>query len=208
MLAALAALALMLGPIIWIAVTAKGHNPGALAAAITTVILLFLAGMVLLAAVMVLSVLAKDFVVPYVALEGVSVTEGWRRLGAVMAADWKNFAGYLLMKAVLAVGSAMFFAIIDVIVIFVLAVPTVAVIVVIVALWPKGPPPMSLIAAAVAGGALALSALFYLIAFISVPATYFFQSYALHFQAERYPRLAGLLRPLSPPLPAAPSPQL
>jgi len=204
MVAVLAALAVMIGPIIWIAVTAKGQARGALAAAITTIILLFFAGLLLIMGVMVAVVLTKDFVVPYMALEAVGVTEGWRRLSALMATDWKNYAGYILMKAVLSVGSAMFFGLIDVIVILLLAVPGVAVGLIFAALWPKGAAPISWIAAAVIAGVVGLSFLFYLIAFISVPATYFFQSYALHFQAARYPRLASSLWP-APAAPAAPA---
>ena len=59
------------------------------------------------------AVFAKDFVVPLMALEELGVLDAWRRLLPMLGAEKTAYAGYVLMKIVLAVGSSMLFGIIN-----------------------------------------------------------------------------------------------
>ena len=160
-------------------------------------------GVVLLG--MLVSLLAKDFVVPLMALENLRVLEAWRRLLPLLAADKMAYGGYVLMKIVLAVGSAILFGIINVIVLLVL----------ILALGAVGA--AILLAGSAVGltwnyytiglavllGSLAVMFVLYVIAVISAPAMVFFQAYTLHFFGPRYPLLGTMLARIAPPSPAA-----
>ncbi|MBI4466382.1 MAG: hypothetical protein HY656_02995 [Acidobacteria bacterium] len=165
-------------------------------------------GIVLLGALVAL--LAKDFVVPLMALENLGVMEGWRRFLPLLAAEKANFAGYVLMKIVLAIGSAILFGIMNLIVLLVLLIPL-ALAGVALVLGGKAAglawDPFT-ISAAVLLGLAALGAILYVISFISSPAVFFFQSYTLQFFGGRYPVLAALLAhpPASGPGAAVPAP--
>ncbi len=126
----------------------------------------------------------KDFVIPFMALEGLGV---------------------------LAVGSAVLFGIINVIlflVVFVLLGLVGA------GLFLAGKAAgltwdAYTIGAVVVLGVAVLAGLLYLLAFVFVPAMVFFQSYTLHFLGSRYPLLDSLLHPPPPaatPAAAAPAP--
>jgi hypothetical protein len=157
----------------------------------------------------VVHVLSKDFVVPLMALEGVSAIEGWRRLLPMLRAEKGQYAGYLLLKIVMALGTAV-------------AVGIVATIVVLVTLIPLGGLGAVAILMGKAGGlhwdlytvtlaALAsigfLGIILYLVSLVSVPAIVFFPAYSIYFFAARYPKLAGVLNPSAPLPPAPPQPQ-
>ena len=181
-------------------------------------VLLFLVAAVLIVTSAVASLLAKDFVVPVMALEDRKVLDGWRRLFPMLGAEKGAFTIYVLMKIVLAVGSAVIFGIIDFLVLFALLIPLgiVAVVVVLVAIalglsWT----PLTVGAAVIACGAVLLL-LVYVISFVSAPAMVFFQAYTLHFFGSRYPLLgdqlaltsvaskpAPLFPPAGAPLPAS-----
>src|SRR5205807_8530185 len=60
-----------------------------------------------------IAVLAKDFVVPLVAIEGLGVLEGWRRLLDMVKAEKGSYAGYLGMTVVLANGAGVLFTIVS-----------------------------------------------------------------------------------------------
>lgn len=165
-----------------------------------------IAGLLLLACLIVVSALialfARDFVVPVMALEGVGVIDGWRRVIIMLRAEKKAYAGYVLMKIVLVVGSAILFGILTFIAVLLLLVPF------SIAgygayffarsaglLWS-----FPAIAAATVLAAVALAIVLYVIAFISAPAMMFFQAYIIHFLGSRYPALGGRISaPLTPP---------
>lgn len=157
------------------------------------------------------AVFAKDFVVPVMALEELGVLDAWRRLLPMLGAEKTAYAGYVLMKIVLAVGSSMLFGIINLLVLLALFIPLgIAAGVLFLAGKAAG---LSLtvytVGAAIVLFAVALSAVIYVIAFVSAPAMFFFQSYRLHFFGARYPALGALLAPpLAPPSapPSAASP--
>jgi hypothetical protein len=152
-----------------------------------------------------IAVLTKDFVVPIMAVDGVGVIEGWRRLISIMRADAAQFAGYIGMKIVLAIGAGIMFGILVAIVVVILAIPGAIVGVAIVLAvkaagltWNVGTIMLTAIAAV-----LVFSALLYVVAFVCVPVAIFFPAYGLYFLAERMPGLrTQLIPPQPPPQPA------
>jgi len=136
-------------------------------------------------------VLTKDFVVPVMAIDGVGVIEGWKRLIAMMKQDVPNYAGYIGMKIVLAIGSGIIFSIVVGIVVVILMIPGAIVgVAAFLALkaaglaWNAGT-----ITLAVVVGTLLFCALLYVVAFVCVPVAIFFPAYAMYFLAERFPGL-------------------
>lgn len=166
---------------------------------------LFLLMFVLLLGGAVVYLFARDFVVPIMVLENLRATDAWDRLLPMLRTEKPAYAGYILMKIVLAVGSAILFGILNVIVILALLIPLgitgLALFLIGKAaglswnLWTVG-------AVVLLGGA-ALTLLLYAISFADTPALVFFQAYPLHFLGSRYPTLGALLSrtpPLAPPL--------
>ena len=177
------------------------RNPGGHVALLIlgAIVLILVAAAVILASA-VGALFAKDFVVPIMALEDVGVLEGWRRLFPKLSAEPGAYAIYVLMKIVLAVGSAILFAVADFLVVFAVLIPVgiAAVIAYLVGsaaglTWNT----FTISLAAIAGGAL-LTVLLYVVSFVSAPAMVFFQAYALHFFGSRYPRLGEQLSATSP----------
>jgi hypothetical protein len=166
---------------------------------------LLFVGVLLCAAIVAL--FAKDFAVPVMAMENLSVLDAWRRLLPMLRVEKMAYVGYVLMKIVLAVGSAIIFGIINLLAIFALLIPMGILGVAIYFLakaagltWTLG----TISIAVVLGGA-AVFVIFYVIAFISAPAMVFFQSYTLHFFGSRYPALGAVVFPPSPPPPPSPA---
>lgn len=164
----------------------------------------------------IVQVLAKDFLVPIMALEGLDFADGWSRLLAMMKPEPGGYAIYILMKIVLAIAAGIIFSIAAIIPALVVILPCVAIVLAAHAAglgWN-----VMTISLAVIFGVIAVLVLIYLIALVSVPAIVFFPAYSLYFLAGRYPNLAALLNPappapimppapeVSPPLPPAPEP--
>jgi hypothetical protein len=184
------------------------HNPDAhFVALMLGGIALFLVAAAVFLASAVVSLFAKDFLVPVMALEHLGVWEGWRRLLPMLGAEKPAYAGYALMKIVLAVGSAILFGILDFFAILFLLIPLgllgVAAYFVAKAAalsWNAGT-----ISAVVVLSVAAMGGIFWLISFLYAPGLVFFQSYTLQFFASRYPLLDAALHPAPPP-PEAPPP--
>lgn len=160
---------------------------------------------VLLVLLGVVNVMTKDFVVPQMALEGISAVEGWRRLLPWLKYEKGGYAGYIGMKIVLAIGAAIASMIVTLIALFLLLIPIGGIGVVAVlggkaAGWTWNPYTITL---AVVSGCIALAIFIFVAALISVPIVVFFPAYSIYFFAPRYPQLASLLWPV-PPAPAAP----
>jgi hypothetical protein len=168
---------------------------------------------------MLVVVLTKDFVVPVMAVDGVGVIEGWRRLLGMMKADAANYAGYIGMKIVLAIGSGIIFSIVVGIVVVILMIPGAIVgVAAFLAVKSAGLAwNAATITLAVVVGTLLLGALLYVVAFVCVPVAIFFPAYGLYFLADRYPGLhaqlygapvtpAGTAWAVPPPLPPTPAP--
>jgi hypothetical protein len=150
----------------------------------------------------VVQVLAKDFLVPLMALENLDFADGWHRLLAMIGREKGRYAVYLLLKFVLSIAAAILFGIIAIIPALFVVVPGVVAVLVGKAAgmgWS-----VTTISLAIIFGTLLLLLLIYLIALVCVPATVFFPAYALHFFASRYPELDALLNPA----PTPPAPQL
>ncbi len=151
---------------------------------------------------LVVQVLAKDFLVPLMALDDLDFADGWHRLLAMMGREKGRFTVYLLLKLVLSIAATIIFSIIAIVPILFVVVPGV------VAVLAGKAAGMGLSVATISlliilGTSLALL-LLYLIALVCVPGTVFFPAYALHFLASRYPTLNALLNPAPTPAPVLP----
>ena len=159
----------------------------------------------------VVQVLAKDFLVPIMALEDLDFADGWHRLLAMIGPETGRYAVYLLLKLVLSIAAAILFTIIAIVPTLFVVLP--AVVVVLAARAAGMGWNVTTVSLAIIFGTLLLLLLIYLIALVSVPATVFFPAYALHFLAARYPNLDALLHPapappasVLPPVPESPPP--
>jgi hypothetical protein len=165
-------------------------------------ILLVLVMILLVAVLAIIDMLGRDFLVPVMAFEDVGAMDGWRRVLAIMAEEKLAYAGYVLMKIVLAVGGAIIFTIINLIVILVLLIPLglLGVIGFLIGRsagvsWDNGSVALLLAAFAL----LALAGLLYVVGFVYAPGLVFFQSYTLEFFAPRYGPLGRKMFPPIPP---------
>jgi hypothetical protein len=162
----------------------------------------------------VIDLLARDFLVPIMAVENRGVWSAWRRLLPMLAAEKLAYTGYVLMKAVLAAGSAIFFGIIDLTALLLLLIPM-GLIGVLAYLGLRGANlswNFATVSVTVILAALVIALILWLFAFLYSPALVFFQSYALRFLASRLPSLSALMNPavtaspppMSPPMPPPP----
>jgi hypothetical protein len=162
-------------------------------------------------------VITKDFVVPQMALENITASEGWRRLWPTMKSEKGGYAGYVGMKIVLTIGAGVAAGIVSLIILLVLAIPVGGVGVVAVLAGKAAGLTWNFftISVAVLVAIVALVALMFLISLIGVPAIVFFPAYSIYFFAPRYAPLAVVLWPQSggsvanvppPPFPATPDP--
>src|SRR5579859_500483 len=131
----------------------------------------------------------------------VDAAEGWNRLLAMMGMEKGAYALYVVMKVVLAMGAAIAFTIINLIVILVLLIPLG-----IVALvgylagqglglnWDNISVDLILVALAL----LALAGLMYVVGFVYSPGLVFFESFSLEFFAARYGPLRMRMFPAPP----------
>jgi hypothetical protein len=168
-------------------------------------IVLFFIFFAFLVSMLIVAVLTKDFVVPQMALEDIGAFEGWRRLWAGVKADKGNYAAYLGMKILMALGAAMVLGIVSFIVILLLAIPLggIGLIAVITGKTAGLTWNAYTITLAVIAGAFLITIILYALALISVPVIVFFPAYSIHFFASRYRPLDAVLHP-APPAPQIP----
>jgi hypothetical protein len=176
------------------------HHLGRLAGGV-----ILLIGAVLICALVAtaMRVLAKDFLVPIMALENLDFADGWSRLLGLMGAEAGGYVAYLLMKFVLFIVAVIVFSILAIIPALFVIIPSVIIVVAGAAAgmtWN-----ITTVSLAVIFGSVALLILVYLMALVCVPASVFFPAYAMYFFAGRYPNLAALLNP-APVAPAPDSP--
>lgn len=164
---------------------------------------LLLFGLILVFALLAgaVQILAKDFLVPVMALEEVDFADGWSRLLSLIRPEPGRFAVYLLLKFVLAIAAAILFGILAIIPIVILVAP--AVVAVIAAHAAGMAWDVATVSLTVIIGSVLLVFLIYVIALVNVPATVFFPAFSIYFFAARYPRLDVLLNP-PPPAPQLP----
>lgn len=160
----------------------------------------------------VIDLFARDFLIPVMAIEHCGVWAGWRRLAGLLGGQKLACTGYVLMKIVLAVGSAILFGIVDIVVFLFLLIPVgiIGVATYYIFLKENLTWTFGTISAVAIEIAIALALISWACAFVYSPGLIFFQSYALRFFASRFPALDAAMSPVSPPLaPAVPSgPQL
>jgi hypothetical protein len=143
------------------------------------------------------TVLTKDFVVPQMALENLTAVEGWRRLWAMMKSEKGAYAGYVGMKILLRLGTAIVLGLIGIIVFLILMVPIGGFgLVAILGGRTAGLTwnPVTIAIAVVVGGVLLLG-LILVGSLISVPAVVLLPAYSVYFLADRYPPLRNLMYP-------------
>jgi hypothetical protein len=165
-------------------------------------VLLVLVFFVLVVVLAIIDLLSRDFLIPVMALEEVGPLDGWNRLLDLMAADKLAYAGYVLMKIVLAVGSAIIFTIVNLIVILVLLIPL-GLLGIAGYFIGKGAGltwDLSTILFVAGVGMLGLAGILYALGFVYAPGLVFFQSYTLEFFASRYGPLASKMFPPKPPV--------
>jgi hypothetical protein len=150
----------------------------------------------------VVQVLAKDFLVPLMALEDLDFADGWHRLLAMIRPEKGRYAVYLLLKLVLSIAAAIIFSIIAIIPALFVFVPVAVAVIAGHAAGMRWS--VTTISLAIIFGTLLLLLLIYLIALVCVPATVFFPAYAMYFFASRYPNLDALLQPAPSPAPELP----
>jgi hypothetical protein len=154
----------------------------------------------------VIGLFAKDFCVPIMAMENVRVLDAWRRLFPMLAAEKMAYAGYVLMKIVLAMGNAIIVGIATILIFLVLLIPL-GIAALIIFFGGKA---MGLtfnaatISILVVLGGVILAGLIYLMALINTAPMVFFQSYVLHFLGSRYPALGAVVFPPPPEIPPPP----
>ena len=154
----------------------------------------------------VIHVMTKDFVVPQMALEGISAVEGWRQLWQMLQMETGAYAGYIGMKVALAIGAGIVVTIASVILGIMVAIPVIGVAVATIVAGKAAGLTWNAftITAAVVGACVLFAVFMYLIAMVSVPIVVFFPAYAMYFFAPRYRTLSLALYP--PPVSAVPSP--
>ncbi len=165
-------------------------------------IVLFFLVFAFVVTVAVVHVMTKDFVVPQMALENLSAIEGWRRLLPMLRAEKGSYAGYIAMKIVMALGTAVVVGIVATIVVLVTVIPLGGLGAVAILLGKSGGLQWNLytISMAVVIGVLLVGFILYVVSLVSVPAMVFFPAYSIYFFAGRYPALAAVVYP-APPLP-------
>jgi hypothetical protein len=192
----LALMILFAPPLIFAIAAGWFESPGAhlvplILGGIVAALILFL----LVITLAVIHVLTKDFVVPQMALEGVTVGEGWKRLWAQIVAEKAGYAAYVGMKIILTIATSIGVAIIGIVVALIVLIPVGA----IGAIGVLGGAAAGLtwnpvtIAMAIALGAITFLVLIFLFAVISVPLIVFFPAYSCHFLAGRYPPMKEAL---------------
>jgi hypothetical protein len=147
---------------------------------------------------LVIDLLARDFLVPIMAVENCGVWRAWQRLLPMLTAEKRAYAGYILMKAVLAVGSAVFFGIIDLIALVIVLIP-IGLVGVFVYLAFRGISlswDLATVSVVVVVAAAVFAMILWLFAFLCSPALVFFQSYTLRFIASRLPSLNAAMSPI------------
>lgn len=156
----------------------------------------------------IIGLFAKDFCVPIMAMEEVGVLAAWRRLLPILKTQKMAFTGYVLMKIVLAIGSAMIVGIATFILLIVLLIPLgIAGVAIFFAGKAMGVTmSVATISVLVIAGGILVLALFYLLALLSTPSMVFFQSYINHFIGSRYPAVGAVLFP-PPPETGLPPPE-
>jgi len=156
----------------------------------------------------VVSTLAKDFIMPVLALDDLSVGDAWRAVWRVAASEPGAWAGYMGMKLLCAIGSSIALSIAFVIAllpaVILIGIPVGILVALGVVAFKFIGAVFGIIICGIAV-LLAIAGFICLLLILTAPVSVFFTAYALYFFGGRYPKLATLLWPQ--PVPPAPQPQ-
>ncbi len=176
--------------------------------AVLVLVVLFLVIPVMIG-VAVVALFTRDFVIPIMALEEQGILAGWKNFLPRLRADALGYLLYVLFKIVLAIGAAVLFGILTLLVIvFPLVLFGATGLILFLAGQAAGLGwNVFTVALAIMTGVIVLVVLLAIAAFISTPAVVFFQAYRIHFFAPRYARLQEALAagPFNPEPPAPPA---
>lgn len=173
------------------------------ATAILALALGFLAMMAASIALLIVAVLAKDFIVPMMALEHITWQEGWRRFRDIARGHASEYVIYFLIKIVLRIAAGIAHGIVMFFFGLLLAVPAVIAVIAGVAIGVGASLVVKaiLITLAILGGLIFLAVIVAISAFVAAPISFFFPSYAIYFFAGRYAPLGHIVFPEPPPPP-------
>ena len=211
MLVTASAVGLLVLPLISASRSGVFHGPGGgLAYLIGAGFILLLIFALVVTLFWIVVVFLKDFIAPVLALEDLTIGEAWGRVKAIAAQEPGAFVVYILLKIVLAIASGIIFGIIFFVVVLAILIPTIIVAVAIGVTFKAQLQMLGAFFSVMTAAKIALiatavivfiGAMAYLVAFISVPAAVFFESYALYFLGSRYEPLRVLLIPQPSPAP-------
>lgn len=148
--------------------------------------------------------MVKDFVVPVIALEHISMPDAIRKVWDMVKSAKGDYTIYVLIKIVLAVAIGIALTIVYVIFALVLIVPTVIVAVAIGVSSPHLFEDPVAIAVLITLGLCALPLALFVIGLIGTPAVAFYQSFVLNFFGSRYMPLWVFMHPEGVPAPQSP----
>ena len=165
-------------------------------------ILLGLVVIALAAVLAIVEMFGRDFLVPVIACEDVGPLEGWERLLELMGAEKMTYTGYALMKVVLAMGAAIAFSIVDLIVILILLIPLglLGLAGYLIGKHAGFTWDISTELLLSGLGMLVVAGIVYVVGFVYAPGLVFFQSYTLEFFAPRYGPLGSKMLPAGAPV--------
>jgi hypothetical protein len=173
--------------------------------------LAFLALMFCSAVLAIVTVLAKDFVVPTMALEGMGWQDGWRRFLGVAREHASEYVLYFVMKIVLRIVAGIAQTILVVMLVVILAIPTVFLVIAGVGIGTGATLATKalLITLGIVLGLLLGVFVLAFSAFIGAPVAFFFPAYAIYFFAGRYEPLGRIVfpapvQPVGPTIPEIP----
>jgi hypothetical protein len=167
-------------------------------------ILLFFVLVFFISFIMLVHVLAKDFVVPLMALDDLNWRDAWERLLQMLRMEKGGYAGYIGMKVLLAIAAGIILGVITFVLALVFLFPVVIAFLIPTIRGGPGVWNVYTITLAVVVGTVVFVLLMSAISLISVPAVVFFPAYSVYFFAARYPALSLRLYgppPATPPLP-------
>jgi hypothetical protein len=203
-------IALIIGVPIW-----HAYKNGALSGDGSLLVLLKLLASIALGAIAasivfaIISTLMKDFIMPIMALDDLALGDAWSALWRVIASEPGAWAGYLGMKLVLTIGTAIALGIASIIAFIpafvIIGIPA-GILVGLGVIILKSGVAAAGIALFTIAGLLAAAGLCCIYLLLIAPVTVFFASYAFYFFGGRYPKLGALLWPQTPPF--TPVPQM
>ena len=167
-------------------------------------ILLFFIFVFFISFIMLVHVLAKDFVVPLMALDDLNWRDAWERLLQMLRMEKGGYAGYIGMKVLLAIAAGIILGVITFVLALVFVFPVVIAFLIPTIRGGPGVWNVYTITLAVVVGTVVFVLLMSAISLISVPAVVFFPAYSVYFFAARYPALSLRLYGPPPPPPTLP----